>query len=87
MRIKVAKSELEMILENKLISSNLPFLFYANKSDVKGACALEEVIELLDLKSLKRMYQIVSCSGTTGKGVEDGIGWLCNLVKIQLEGQ
>lgn len=27
-----------MILENPNISKNIPFLFYANKSDLKGAC-------------------------------------------------
>ena len=38
MRIRVAKSELDMILDNKNISSILPFLFYANKNDLKGSC-------------------------------------------------
>ena len=40
MRIRVAKSELDMILENQNISKNLPFLFFANKNDLKGACNL-----------------------------------------------
>ena len=40
MRIRVAKSELDMILENTNISKQLPFLFYANKNDLKGACNL-----------------------------------------------
>lgn len=43
MRIRVARSELEMILENKNVPSQIPFLFFANKNDVKGACTLEEV--------------------------------------------
>lgn len=47
MRLRVAKSELDMILENKYISAEIPFLFYANKNDLKGACSLEEVQELL----------------------------------------
>ena len=85
MRIRVAKSELDLILENKFISNQIPFLFYANKSDVKGACPLEEVQEILDLKNLKREYQIVNCSGLSGKGVQEGIGWLCELIKIKME--
>jgi signal recognition particle receptor subunit beta len=85
MRLRVAKSELDMILENKYISAEIPFLFYANKNDLKGACSLEEVQELLELKSLKRQFQVISCSGATGKGVEEGIEWLCHLVKIKLE--
>ncbi len=43
MRIRVARSELEMILENKNVPSQIPFLFFANKNDVKGSCTLEEV--------------------------------------------
>lgn len=85
MRIRVAKSELDLILDNRNVSSQIPFLFYANKADIKGAASLEEVTELLDLKNLRREYQIVSCSGTTGKGVQEGISWLCGLVKIKLE--
>lgn len=85
MRIRVAKSELDLILDNRTISNQIPFLFYANKCDIKGACPLEEVQEILDLKNLRREYQIVSCSGTTGKGVQEGIDWLCGLVKIKME--
>ena len=43
MRIRVAKSELDMIVENKNISSILPFLIFANKNDLKGSCQMEEV--------------------------------------------
>lgn len=73
-----------MILENEGISEKLPFLFYANKSDLKGACSLEEVAELLELNSLKRDHQLVSCSGLTGRGIQEGIEWLCNLVKMKM---
>lgn len=85
MRIRVAKSELDLILDNRSISSQIPFLFYANKTDIKGAASLEEVTEILDLRNLRREYQIVACSGLTGKGVQEGIEWLCGLVKLKLE--
>ena len=85
MRIRVARSELEMILENDMISTKLPFLFYANKNDLKGSSSLEEVSELLELNTLKRKHNIISCSGLTGRGIEEGIDWLCNVVKMQLE--
>ena len=58
-----------MILDNKTISNKLPFLFYANKNDIKGATGLEEVAEMLELKSLTRQFHITSCSGLTGKGI------------------
>ena len=76
-----------MIVENKNISSILPILIFANKNDLKGACSLEEVSELLELSQLKRRHQIVSCSGLTGRGIEDGVNWICNMVKIQLENE
>ena len=85
MRIRVARSELEMILENKNISSQIPFLFLANKNDLKGACTLEEVSQLMELSSLKRNHQLVSCSGLTGKGIQEGIEWLCSTVKVSVE--
>ncbi len=69
MRIRVAKSELEIILQNPLIPAQLPFLFYANKTDIKGSATLEEVQELMELSKLKRDFQICCCSGLTGKGI------------------
>ena len=41
MRINVARSELELILENEMISKNTPFLFYANKIDRKESSPVE----------------------------------------------
>lgn len=85
MRLRVARSELDMLLENKNISHDIPFLFYANKNDVKGACPLEEVQELMQLKGLKREHQVVSCSGNTGRGIQDGIEWLCRTIALRME--
>ena len=31
------------------------------------------------------MHQIVSCSGLTGRGIEDGVYWLCSAIKMQIE--
>jgi hypothetical protein len=39
----------------------------------------------MELKSLKRDHQLVSCSGLTGKGIQEGIESICNLIKIKLE--
>ena len=47
MRLNVARSELEMIIENEKIPKDIPYLFYANKSDVKGSVPLKEVSEIL----------------------------------------
>lgn len=43
MRINVARSELEMLLENKDIPAKIPYLFYANKNDIKGSTGIGEV--------------------------------------------
>lgn len=85
MRVRVAKSELDLIVENRYISDKIPFLVYANKNDVKGACTLEDMRELLELNKLRREYQIFSCSALTGKGIQEGIGWLSTLIKIKFE--
>jgi hypothetical protein len=61
MRLRVPICELDMLLENQTVSHEIIYLFYANKNNMKGACPLEEVQELMLLKTLKREYQVVSC--------------------------
>ena len=50
LRIKVAKNELEMLLQNEsLISREVPILFYANKMDLSSAMTPSEVSNELEL--------------------------------------
>lgn len=72
-------------METPEIPKNIPFLFYANKSDVKGACSSAEVEEILKLRSINREYRVFSCSGLSGQGVEAGVNWLSLALKPRLE--
>jgi signal recognition particle receptor subunit beta len=74
-----------MIVENKSIPQTIPYLFYANKSDIKGCCSFEEIVETLELKTLNRHYHITCCSGINGQGVEEGIEWLAGIIKLKLD--
>lgn len=69
MRLNVARSELEILLENEQIPSYLPYLFYSNKIDLKESIPVDEVEEILQLKKINRNYRICPCSGFSGKGV------------------
>jgi len=43
MRLNVARSEVEIMIENELIPSYIPYLFYSNKCDLKESLSVEEV--------------------------------------------
>ena len=47
MRLHVAQSELETLLEDPMLKPNVPILIYANKADVKDAAPLEEIKSIL----------------------------------------
>ena len=52
-----------------MLPKGIPFLFYSNKSDIKGAATYEEVSEMMELKNLRNEHMLVQCSGLTGRGV------------------
>jgi ADP-ribosylation factor-like protein 6 len=54
LRINVARSELELLLENKEIPYTIPYLFYANKCDLQSSCNPTEIATIMQLESIKR---------------------------------
>ena len=51
LRVKVAKNELELLLESpSLQEREVPMLFYANKMDLNGAMGSADVSDLLGLE-------------------------------------
>lgn len=58
-----------MILDNGKIPSSIPYLFYANKSDVQGGCKPSEVSEILKLKSINREAKVFESCGVSGAGI------------------
>jgi len=74
-RMSIAKDELhELLLEVELKSSTLVII--ANKQDLPNACRKQEIIELLELKSIKRKYEVFEASATKGTGLNEAIQWL-----------
>jgi len=53
LRIKVAKNELDMLLQNySILKKEIPILIYANKMDLDAAMGSEEVCALLELENI-----------------------------------
>jgi ADP-ribosylation factor-like protein 8 len=60
----VAKEELHALL-NKPTVEGIPLLILGNKSDLPGKLSVDDLIEVLDLKKIKRRE--ISCYGISAK--------------------
>ena len=63
--------------------SNIPVLIMANKQDLDGACSIEKIEEIFDVKMIlrKRPCYVQLCSAYTREGIEDGMNYLKEKVK------
>eukprot|EP00026_Physarum_polycephalum_P019840 Phypoly_transcript_22051.p1 GENE.Phypoly_transcript_22051~~Phypoly_transcript_22051.p1 ORF type:complete len:183 (+),score=20.88 Phypoly_transcript_22051:56-604(+) len=77
-RLCVAKDELDNLLGHPSIKkSQLPILFFANKSDIPGSISSVEVVQALSLDSITdRPWHISTSNALTGEGLEEGVTWL-----------
>jgi len=76
-RLSLCKKELHNLLqEERLAGATL--LILANKQDLNGAVDVKEIVETLDLESMKhsRHCEVQACSAVTGEGLKPGIDWL-----------
>lgn len=75
-RMQDCADELHKILtEERLAGATL--LILANKQDVAGALAAEEIKRLMRLEDLgSRHWSVLPCSAVTGVGVDQGFDWL-----------
>lgn len=85
MRVNVAASELETILEEKTLPHDAPVLVLANKSDLKDAVSAKEVADILKLNQLNRKSRSYKTCALTGEGIEEAVAWLSQIVKAKLE--
>ncbi|XP_041044882.1 E3 ubiquitin-protein ligase TRIM23 isoform X4 [Carcharodon carcharias] len=76
-RLMEAHSELAKLLAEKELRDAL-LLIFANKQDVTGALAVEEITELLSLHKLccGRSWHIQGCDAQSGLGLHEGLDWL-----------
>jgi small GTP-binding protein len=77
-RIEQAKDELHRMLnEDELRDACV--LIYANKQDLTGAMTASEIIDALDLGSIRSQnWYIQATVATTGDGLYEGLDWLKN---------
>ena len=82
-RFVLAKDELQILLEDDNIrDAPVPILFFANKMDMASAATPVEVMEALDLISIKtKPWHITASNALTGTGVDEGLRWLTDKIK------
>lgn len=77
-RKQEARDALEAALETDDLKG-VPVLVLANKQDISGAMPGTEVRAMLGLELVKgREVEVVETVGINGKGLEEGIKWLCS---------
>ncbi|XP_071478115.1 ADP-ribosylation factor-like protein 6 [Diadema antillarum] len=83
LRIVVAKSEIDMLLEHAAVQSRrIPILFFANKMDLRDALTSVKCIRLLELDKIKdKPWHICASNALTGEGLHEGIQWLSEQLK------
>lgn len=73
--------ELSKLLEEDELREAI-LLVFANKQDLPGAAAVDEVSRALGLNNLRnRQWFIQGCCATDGSGLYEGLDWLCNTLK------
>lgn len=80
-RFPEAREELrKMMAEEEL--RNALLLVFANKQDLPNAASTAEVVDALGLPDLRGCaWYIMSCCGTTGAGLYEGLDWLADKLK------
>ena len=73
--------ELETLMGEEELAG-VPVLVFANKQDLLNAMTAAEIIEALELSTVKdRWIHVQACSAKTGDGLEDGLNMLMTKVK------
>lgn len=74
------------LLYDKLLNDerlyDVPFLFFANKFYLPDAMSTDEIIDKLDLFSIKQDWFIQSISALTGDGLYEGLEWLTQALDL-----
>nr|KAJ3419877.1 ADP-ribosylation factor-like protein 6 [Polyrhizophydium stewartii] len=82
-RIVVAREELALMLENKVLAKRpIPVLFLANKMDLENGLSPVECSEALGLDRIRdRAWNISACNALTGEGLEAGLEWIIDMLR------
>lgn len=58
---------------------------FANKTDVQGCMTGDEMLEALQLKSIRtHRWHILRCSAMTGENLKEGLAWVVEDAKARL---
>ncbi|GLC42262.1 ADP-ribosylation factor protein 3 [Pleodorina starrii] len=80
-RLDESHDELTHLLEDDKMAG-VPLLVFANKQDLMGAAAADEIAETLQLTSIRdRPWQIQAASAKNGTGLKEGMEWVLKQVK------
>ncbi|KAM5351226.1 hypothetical protein ACJ41O_003949 [Fusarium nematophilum] len=84
LRIEDCKEELQgLLLEERLAGASL--LVFANKTDVEGCMTEQEILEALQLESIRtHRWHILPCSAMTGSNLKEGLTWVVDDAKKRL---
>ncbi|KAJ8131559.1 hypothetical protein O1611_g2067 [Lasiodiplodia mahajangana] len=76
LRIDDCREELHGLLqEERLAGASL--LIFANKTDVQGCMDEAEILEGLQLKTIRtHQWHVLRCSAMTGENLEEGLAWV-----------
>mmetsp|Transcript_9869 Transcript_9869/g.28367 ORF Transcript_9869/g.28367 Transcript_9869/m.28367 type:complete len:183 (-) Transcript_9869:105-653(-) len=82
LRMCRVKEELKMLLEHP-DTKGVPTLFFANKIDISDHLNPVECVQYLDLDAVKdRPWHITPSNALTGFGLEDGVGWISEHLRV-----
>lgn len=82
-RIQEAREQLERILTEESLRDAV-VLILANKQDLPNALTASDLVDIMELYNIdeERNWTIQSCSAHTGEGVEEGLNWLKEQLRI-----
>jgi len=82
LRLVVAKDELQTMMDSPAVAEGkMPIVFLCNKMDVPGALPPAEVVQAMQLESIRdRQWAIFPCDALKGEGVEPAFQWLVDAV-------
>ena len=87
LRMSVAKDELNMLLSHvDIVNKRIPILFFANKMDLRDALSSVKCSSMLELERIRdKPWHICASNAHTGEGLEEGVNWLTEQLKVVLE--
>nr|XP_036586749.1 ADP-ribosylation factor 4 [Colletotrichum truncatum]KAF6797306.1 ADP-ribosylation factor 4 [Colletotrichum truncatum] len=84
LRIQDCREELHGLLQEERLSG-ASLLVFANKTDVNGCMDEQEILEGLQLESIRTHgWHILRCSAMTGANLKEGLAWVVEDAKKRL---